>query len=760
MDSGRPVNSSKQQLNQYLNQMQSEVGRSGKSLHQISSDYLTLKSRFEGLAQELENLDISDADQISLDQFENHCAQLSLLQSLQTKVLQGAMNLKDHPWRDFAHPDLHTDDFELLLRTLRFVSIQLSKFWVEVQSFPLFLNVLSSASVQEIERIFQWLQSGPAWHTLVQQPRIIPALVHASSRKVLLEFARDVKSVQALQKKLALKQDPDLNGSKSMEARLAQLGEAIQLTQKYNLGNSARTELEDKISHIQERIERIQKVQEFFTALNEQTDFPRAEGLQQAKQVFEAIECIRQIPEEVIQWRQPRVLAPGQMVRIKAWQDRAKPILDIRKRLEVHMNLESDVTPEELRELAAVLTAGGMFRTFKNPYKDAIEKYRSLLALGTNPKSKIKDTALQMGERLTEWASYIEQVQAFESNAEAKATFGSLFKGVDTDFRGASLANTWAARIRTELGYSGDAFGEASIDFIFRATESQLKAVVAYFSKTFAKDIEGLLKEPEFETLQEFKDLAKEEESKLEELMKLLSMTVRLGIHEDVALKSLEEIRTMNEEISFLVGRMDANADLKNWLKNDYRGPETDLTLIEQGLFYVQFIENSDLPESLKNIFLSVYGPQRYGENRALVSSALASLATVKEHLLKLDAATHGQVQNVIKGSIPDLLSRIQIACRQPALLDDWVNYLKCERNARIAGLNTALNYFDSHSIQASQYIIAYELALNASLLKKAIRTPGAPPSGPALTAAAQAEVKNGAGAGVEREEPVPTTVH
>jgi hypothetical protein len=533
-----------------------------------------------------------------------------------------------------------------------------------------------------------------------------------------------VKSVHALQKEVGSKIHSDFVDPKKIRSGLSLLSEGMTLIQKYELGESNRSDLDTRISDIQKKVERIRKVKAFFQGLSDEAAFPHARCLEEAQQVFEAMACIRKIPDAVIPWRQPRILAAGQMVRIKAWQDRAKPILETRKRLEVYFDLDQDVDVEHLREVATALISGGMFKTFKSIYRNAMDAYRALLRPEANPQGKIKETTLQLSERLNEWASYVEQVQTFENNAEAKTTFGPNFKGVDTDFNQACDTNAWSAQIRSEVGVKGDTFGESLLEFIFKASPENIKSAIASFEGARAQEVEELLRAAEFNNPHEFKDLEKEEEARYQELKRLSDVAVELGFYTGVPLKTFTDLHTMCEEVIFLINRMDSNPELKSWLKNDYQGSETDLSIIEQGIFYIQFIENSDLPDALKNVFLSAYGPQRYAENRALVSAALASLAAAKEQLQKLDLVTRGRVQSLAKGPIPDLLTKVQQACRQPGLLEPWIEYLRCERETRNAGLAHVLDFFERNSIPTAHYLIAYDLVFNSSLLKKAIGKP------------------------------------
>ena len=136
------------QFNQYIGQMQSEAGRFGRSLHQVFSEYLMLKEANQKLANETEQLEVPDSPFLSADQFGQNCVVLQRFQDLRSKVLEGYTSTSDHPWCAFAHPDFRTDEYEVLIRTVRYFSIHLNKFWIEVQSFPLFLNTLEQICIR------------------------------------------------------------------------------------------------------------------------------------------------------------------------------------------------------------------------------------------------------------------------------------------------------------------------------------------------------------------------------------------------------------------------------------------------------------------------------------------------------------------------------------------------------------------------------------------------------------------------------------
>jgi hypothetical protein len=82
---------------------------------------------------------------------------------------------------------------------------------------------------------------------------------------------------------------------------------------------------------------------------------------------------------------------------------------------------------------------------------------------------------------------------------------------------------------------------------------------------------------------------------------------------------------------------------------------------------------------------------------------------------------THGQSHKMTQVPVPKLLTIIQAALRQPTLFNDWISYLRSEREIRSFELGFVLDFFESKGIQAKSLVIAYQLAFNASLLKKVI---------------------------------------
>ncbi len=721
MKNEQPLHNLNQQLKDYVHQMQSEIGRSGRTLHQVFAEYLALKAQNQNLAQEMEGFEIAHVDQLTLEQFQENNDILQRLQILRDKVLPDSMSPELHPWNPFAHPDHRLDDFDLLIRTIRFVGIQLSKFWVEVQSFPLFLKTLENISVPEIEEIFQWLKSSPPWNEIIQQPRIIPALIQPESRESLFEFARDVKCARALCEKAASYQNSTYLASDRIPTHFALLAESVVLTQKQELDLSQQSDLDLQISHYQKQLDQIHQAQRFFTDLTTQTGLPQASQPEEAKKVFQASAYISSMPKKILPWRQPQILAPSQLIRIQALQDRARPILETREKLKMHFKLEEPIQIEELRQLGTALTSGGVLRRFKAPYQDAIQRYKNILQPHTLTQGGLQETGFQMAERLIEWATYLEQVQAFDKNNDVRKTFGPFFKGIDTDFQTALETNKWASELRTALTLDGSTFSKLLIEFLFKSSEDHLNLFVSYLKSSEANVLENILNHSNINSDSNYAKLELEFHQKVTELSRLSDILTQLGFRRELPLSSLKELHQTYEEIIFLMNQIESRPDIKDWLKSHFKGIDTDLSLIKNSAAFVQYMERSSILSSMKTSFLSPQGPQRFGETRTLAISALGSLEALKDLFQKLEVITHGQSKGISDGAIPKLLGSIQQALKQPALLNDWIEYLKSERESKVSGLGPFLDFFEAQMLPGRPLVTAYRLAFHASLLKKVL---------------------------------------
>jgi hypothetical protein len=750
------ADSSSAKLNQLVDQLESEIGYSGRTLYQVLSEYLALKARHPELSFAIQGLEISSPDQMSPLQFEKNRELLAEFQNLRGSVYAAlkacspeysqVQSLEEHPWRWFVHSalSLESESLETLLRVLRMALIQLNKFRVEVQSCPLFLNLLNQLSLPQTEEILTWIHTSADWADLSQHGRLVPALVQPQSRKVLMDFRRDVKSARLLKQRLS--------------SQLEQYGDPKQLGSIWSRvqfkGLSDQTPQQVQATRDQQAVglSKMEALVSWVEQLHASTGVPLPGRISEYRQFFKAMRLLQDIPDEVLVWRTPAILAAGQSIKLRAWAERAQQLKEQQKQLEKIVLLSQVTDPESLRQLAQSLTAGGLFRKFRSEHKNAERVYQDLLrsdtllsgssgepsgqiagASASNPASSSgpSENCQQKAQRLLEWASYLDQKMAFEAQEDLKSVFGSLFQGVDTHFEAALRANTWADQLRQDL--QSNRFGQTLVEFISQSPSQAFQPLLEQAASGLYVGFELLLgaggvnpaapSQLGVSLANEviFKESLSQIRSQVSELQLLLDDIRGVGVRSEFPLKEFEELKLMSEELQFLTHQMETNSELRLWLKHIYVGPETDITLIERGAHYVKFIEDSRVPEALKISFLSLHGPQRFNESKAMISSCLGTLKPLKEQLSKLNLLTAEKVKPLQAGPLIQFIHGVSEALKHSLLLEDYVKLLKLTHRLRALGLGEILDFFETKGgVTCSVRLdLAYEMALDASVLKK-----------------------------------------
>ena len=665
-----------------------------------------------GVDHQSENLDGTSRDQLGL---------LGYFEHMRQKALHGFTAPEAHPWFSFAHPDLKTEEFEALSRSLRYLSIHLSKFWVEIQSCPTFMNAPNINNIEQIEKIINWLISSPSWADIVESPKVIPELAQPASRKIAFEFMRNVLAWRALRAQVLVKMEDN--------ADLQVVRSACDLSKVYSLGSWTKPDLEFSIREVKCKLENLGRINRFFSELSTKSGSFVPVNANEAKGLLRAVRYIKEMPEGVRGWRQKQIIGAAQKIRIQTWYDRARPILELRKKLEPHFRLDEPVDLENLHKIEGRLKAPKLLYGFSATYKDAVQSYQQLLR-GYSPdkKMKSKDTRLEMSERISDWLSYIEQRNQYQRNSEAKAAFDTHFKGIDTDFVAAAKANEWASAIRSGFGdtkgtsekgldyfetedkgkpTSGSELGTRLAEFIFNIPASLIEEAIQFGTGTEAEAIAGLLDQQELSVGKLFTEIKNEAEFKVSGMSKLHEALEALKLHNDVPFSALEELYVLSQEISFIKRQIETGLEKSAYLKSIYNGFDTNLAYIEQGLDYLKFIANSSIPQTLKNTLLSYHGPQRLADTSKMVAKFIPSLGTVREHFRKAEILTQGQMRTIYENrSIEEvpvqlILEKIVTVLKYPDRLPDWVEYLKVERNVKLS--NAPMNGNESHSLAKFQ---------------------------------------------------------
>ncbi len=591
------------------------------------------------------------------------------------------------PWKGFAHPEHRPDELEGLLRTLRFASIQLNKFWVEMNAFPVFMNELKGASLTEIERPLDWFRDAPAWGSQLLAPKLIAEMADPRGRDALMIFKSQLLEIRALRASLDSKISWGAGIPERLPARLDVLAErcgaVCALAESIGLLHSTRSGVRDQVVRVKEKIACQERVDSFFLNLAQISGLPVPSHPLEAEWVFQVIARVKATPESLLNWRMPQFMEPQARSLIEAWQGRARPILEARSRLVVRFKMDGAESSGELRALASVLRSGGLLKSFSGEYKRALKQYQDKVAYSETVKPP-KISVAEMSDGLNDWAGYLEQRAAYEGNSEARVFFGSHFKGIDTDFAQALEAYAWASQLRAEL-HTETSFCATLVDWACTASVGLCRAAVAFVDSADAEQARALILGPEYERGAElqngrpFQDVQADSQRYrllVEALAQQTSQdhepsAIVLGM--DQKLSGLLEVAEILRALSSKIRVIEASPLALGALKSGWAGENTPLEAIDQVQSYWSFIEAARLSDALRQTLLSVHGPQRLSESARLASSARGGLAMVKDHLQRLYVATRGATQGLENQPLHDVIRRIERALKQPGLFSESI---------------------------------------------------------------------------------------
>jgi hypothetical protein len=520
---------------------------------------------------------------------------------------------------------------EQIERMLRFAAMDFNKFWVEVRSFPVFMDTLKGASLEEVENVLAWLRGSQAWHAKIRNPKLVFELAQPEMRKKLTGFARDARSALALRDEMAAIQGAIPRSMGQLNQQYHLLDEALATAEQQGVLELDLAAAEEKVAGAQASHSDLARVRGRFQELAEAMGVPVPENSVQAGRVLEALASLGGLPAAVRRWRVASVLDPNNRAKILIWRDRAQPIHDLRKRLEALFKLEEPIGAETLRKIAEEVQEGGLFRAFNDRYKDALDTYWSLRALDPQARRKPKESRRETVENLTSWAQFLDQVENFDEKFDGQHLFGPTFAGPETDFEAALAANRWAAEMREKLG--DDDLGARLLQFLLGLPEDRIAAGLDFEAMHLEIGKLGLEPEASWEEAEQERGL------RLRALSRLVEIARAVRLKAGLPIGRIAELKQLTEDSFFLVARMENDAELKSALRADYAGPDTDLSQIEQALAYVKSVSTSHLRDELKMVFLSAHGVLRHADARAMAFRPLPSLVMVHEHIRKLEEA-------------------------------------------------------------------------------------------------------------------------
>ncbi|WP_165922943.1 DUF4011 domain-containing protein [Sulfurirhabdus autotrophica] len=151
-------------------------------------------------------------------------------------------------------------------------------------------------------------------------------------------------------------------------------------------------------------------------------------------------------PTDLLDYRSSSFGHPRALELIEASENAFIHEEKMRSELDSKFYLDSLPTAEELKNALRVFRRGDNFFNFLNGDWHRAKKLFSGMA-----KNKQKLKAAGYAEQISDLISWMEHLAAFINNEEYKTSFGSLFRGIDTDFSKIRRLQEWYSTSNSEL---------------------------------------------------------------------------------------------------------------------------------------------------------------------------------------------------------------------------------------------------------------------------------------------------------------------
>jgi hypothetical protein len=730
---------------------QGPVGKSGKTLHELFSEYLRLKGQDMGLAHELEHFEMPHVDSLTSMQVSQHIASLRRLKELAQVCLGAQYTPQTHPWRGLCGPHVGPLSRDALIRSVRLAYIALSNFAMQVSGLTALQPLMESLNFEATQKTLLWLAVSWDFSALHAHSKVIAAVAAARKNEAMArEFSKFQESLR-LQQQLKAK---ILSGLQVPEASVLiadvvglvkKLGDACGIIKHFELGAVFPVDLPELGGKLQNAIKVVNLVHHFRSRLEglglcSQGKFSHLQDILTAIRVLARV---RQMGPGVCSflasqaWRIEKLGQPEAHEQILELAKAARPLLEKKQALEqifyLSATTDQHLTSDHLANLAVLLNQPWWVRIFKKASRQAVKTVQSLV-IGEHVLRQKKG---QLVAALTQWALFHEQSQNFRMHPLGHALLGSHWLGIESDFDQALEAHRSLILLKEVFLPSGETYvveqkvRQSLYAFFWNARCEQIDAAMT--SELFQEGMRVMTGITLLENLKDHKNRAlfsahTDFDQAASVLLGLRDAVFQLGklIHElrpllQRPLGDLDGLWQTGTQWQQVVKDIEANEPMKQLLGPVFQGVETSEAVLKTIQEVLERIESAPIPGALKQVFLGLRGIGKLKEHQILAQNMRKGMEAVQDQMQKLASLTEGNFSQIWLLPINQLLKTMQQALKQPALLEGMVLYLQSEAQLKEGVLLEVLNFFRKRDLPIEKFEIAYGLVFNRSLLKKAL---------------------------------------
>lgn len=420
---------------------------------------------------------------------------------------------------------------------------------------------------------------------------------------------------------------------------------------------------------------------------------PIVEDASVDRELLVACELASQASESVRRSRCPEYLAAGAIeVMTAALRERISLVTD-RDRLAGTFVLEHCPKAAELWTHARAIRSASMLPWFSRAYREARAVWKMLR------RKAIKISRGQMAEDLERIAGWRGRLEAFGSNAQFMQCFGDRFQGVNTDIETAIAAASWADAIRTQLSRESQET-ERLRQLLFQCPESTLKGMAAWASASDRLKIAQLIASEVSEGCTLSQAAAVKADLSTQQ-SRLCEVADKLGLRGHVRIEAIAGIAQRLARSRECCERLTVAPPIEQLLGDAFDGPRTNVQSLEHSISYVDAIESSRLPKSVRSWLGESQARDRFERFRRVVAGATEATAAFTAARVALEEAVQLKPEvwlasdSVPKAVPADIAAHCNSCHANPGALRMLVEDLAYAESLRKEGVGSILDLCD-----------------------------------------------------------------
>jgi very-short-patch-repair endonuclease len=646
--------------------------------------------------------------------------------------------LQEHPWHGVRNGDLQIFDLDRVKGSLSAWQASLQALLIQRQAIAQTLGCDESEVAEglgEIQALLADLETIPALKgdEVLERLPVLRGDVLEKTQRYLKLF----EDIQALYAALAKTTGPGVLQDLSVVDQLMSGSEQLKqlVGRDVELGTLAKAIL--RLAAIQDQLSELDEpLRGVLSALGEPASkylMVSESGLTEFKTVIDLIANLNpsywKCRDELFDNEELDDLLPrlrGGLEELQALHDSVQSVFSL------------DAIPDEseLRQLGAILAAGGAFRWFKGNWRKA---RKQLLSYAANTQVKYPAMLALLDEVVT----FAGQRTKLEQNTAYKEALGEHLRGLDTDLAALQALRTWYKRVRQQYGVG---FGQKVPigDAILEMTPGVAKAVRSLAERGVQAQLDDLLKD--LSSLKEVFAPVAELRAADTLLIGKEGIIPRLLSEVDKAIRACGPLTNDNAlSMADLVERIEQIALLKQkvekWQKADF---DTKLFQGRLGLTPGVDVDNLAGLSMLRNTLAVAACVDGQVRNQALTDhvyrnpvkdtfTSLSAHAEILRATLEAEKSSEDEYAVMVlldraawmlhsSDRLDELIDRNQSALDSGEMLQNWLDYVRLRDQLEALGMARLVDAVESSEIEITRVDDAYHAGIFDLLAREILR--------------------------------------